>query len=36
VLEADLDGDDFITFDEFCKVLQRVDVEKKMSIRILS
>ena len=36
VLEADLDGDDLISFDEFCKVLHRIDVEKKMSIRILS
>ena len=36
VLEADLDRDDLISFDEFCRVLQRMDVEKKMSIRILS
>lgn len=38
VLEADGDGDgdDLISFDEFCAALQRIDVEKKMSIRILS
>jgi calcineurin B family protein 1 len=36
VLEADLDGDDLISFEEFCNVLHRIDVEKKMSIRILS
>ena len=36
VREADTDGDDLISFEEFCNVLQRIDVEKKMSIRILS
>ena len=33
VREADTDGDDLISFEEFCNVLQRLDVEKKMSIR---
>ena len=34
--EADEDKDDRISFDEFCKVLERTDVEQKMSIRFLS
>lgn len=36
ILEADEDGDQMISFDEFCKVLQRTDVEQKMSIRFLN
>jgi len=36
VLEADIDQDNCISFDEFCKVLERTDVEQKMSIRFLS
>ena len=36
VVEADLDRDDFISFDEFKDALERIDVEKKMSIRFLS
>lgn len=36
VVEADLDRDDFISFDEFKNALERIDVEKKMSIRFLS
>jgi len=34
--EADEDKDTKISFDEFCKVLERTDVEQKMSIRFLS
>ncbi|XP_058802131.1 calcineurin B homologous protein 1 [Phymastichus coffea] len=34
--EADEDGDNMINFEEFCKALERTDVERKMSIRFLS
>merc|ERR1711911_234985 len=33
IMEADLDKDDLISFEEFAKVLERTDVEQKMSIR---
>merc|ERR1712133_39400 len=33
IMEADDDKDNLISFDEFSKVLQRTDVEQKMSIR---
>lgn len=36
IVEADEDGDQMISFDEFCKALQRSDVEQKMSIRFLN
>ncbi|XP_026686857.1 calcineurin B homologous protein 1-like [Diaphorina citri] len=36
ILEADQNGDQMISFDEFCKALERTDVEQKMSIRFLS
>jgi len=36
IMEADDDKDGFISFDDFCKVLERTDVEQKMSIRFLS
>lgn len=36
ILEADLDHDGSISFDEFCKVMEKVDVEQKMSIRFLN
>merc|ERR1711899_31650 len=36
ILEADLDKDDLISFEEFVKVLERTDVEQKMSIRFLN
>lgn len=36
LLEADEDGDNMINFEEFCRVLERTDVERKMSIRFLS
>lgn len=35
ITEADTDGDFMISFDEFAKVMDRVDVEQKMSIRFL-
>jgi len=35
IMEADKDGDQCITFEEFCKTLERTDVEEKMSIRFL-
>jgi calcineurin B family protein 1 len=36
ILEADTDGDGMISFDEFSKVLERSEVEHKMSIRFLN
>ena len=36
IMEADENKDNLISFDEFCKVLERTDVEQKMSIRFLS
>lgn len=36
IVEADENGDGMISFEEFCKVLERTDVEQKMSIRFLS
>lgn len=36
ISEADEDGDQMISFEEFCKALQRTDVEQKMSIRFLN
>nr|UCC70437.1 calcineurin B-like protein 1 [Nilaparvata lugens] len=36
ILEADQNGDQTISFEEFCKALDRTDVEQKMSIRFLS
>ena len=35
IMEADLDKDDLISFEEFAKVLDETDVEQKMSIRFL-
>ncbi|NXF33752.1 CHP1 protein, partial [Nyctibius bracteatus] len=35
IQEADQDGDNAISFAEFVKVLEKVDVEQKMSIRFL-
>ena len=35
IMEADLDKDDLISFEEFAKVLDKTDVEQKMSIRFL-
>lgn len=36
IVEADENGDGVISFEEFCKALDRTDVEQKMSIRFLS
>ncbi|XP_040568780.1 calcineurin B homologous protein 1 [Lepeophtheirus salmonis] len=36
IIEADRDKDNLISFDEFSNVLERTDVEQKMSIRFLS
>jgi len=36
IAEADNDKDHMISFDEFCKAMERVDVEQKMSIRFLN
>lgn len=36
ILEADQSGDQMISFEEFCKALERTDVEQKMSIRFLN
>ncbi|XP_022244006.1 calcineurin B homologous protein 1-like [Limulus polyphemus] len=33
IIEADMDGDRMISFEEFCTSLERTDVEEKMSIR---
>lgn len=35
IQEADTNGDMCISFSEFIKVLEKVDVEQKMSIRFL-
>ena len=35
IMEADADHDGLLSFDEFSKVLERTDVEQKMSIRFL-
>lgn len=36
LIEADTDKDGVITFDEFVKIMEKVDIERKMSIRFLS
>lgn len=36
MLEADEDSDGMISFDEFVKIMEKVDVEQKMSIRFLN
>jgi len=36
ILEADVDGDGMISFEEFCNVLDRSEVEHKMSIKFLN
>jgi calcineurin B homologous protein 1 len=36
IIEADQSGNGKITFDDFCKALERTDIEKKMSIRFLN
>lgn len=36
ILEADQMGQGMISFEDFCKALERTDVEQKMSIRFLN
>jgi len=36
ITEADLDKDGRISFDEFCRAMDRTDIEQKMSIRFLN
>uniref|UniRef100_A0AC35TKB3 Calcineurin B-like protein 1 n=1 Tax=Rhabditophanes sp. KR3021 TaxID=114890 RepID=A0AC35TKB3_9BILA len=36
ITEADTDHDGKISFDEFCKAMQKTDIEQKMSIRFLN
>lgn len=36
IVEADKNQDQMISFEEFCKALERSDVEQKMSIRFLN
>lgn len=36
IVEADQRGQGKISFDDFCKALERCDVEQKMSIRFLN
>lgn len=36
IRESDTDGDGMINFEEFCKTLERSEVEHKMSIRFLN
>jgi calcineurin B family protein 1 len=36
ILEADRMGQGKICFDDFCRALERTDVEQKMSIRFLN
>lgn len=34
--EADADRDGKISFDEFCRAMEKTDIEEKMSIRFLN
>lgn len=36
ILEADQCGEGKISFEDFCRALERTDVEQKMSIRFLN
>jgi Ca2+-binding EF-hand superfamily protein len=36
VKEADSDDNHSISFDEFCKAIEKIDVERKFSIRHLN
>ncbi|KAE9551063.1 hypothetical protein FO519_005730 [Halicephalobus sp. NKZ332] len=36
ITEADLDKDGKISFEEFCKAMERTDIDQKMSIRFLN
>ncbi|KAI6171134.1 hypothetical protein M3Y97_01066000 [Aphelenchoides bicaudatus] len=33
IVEADLDKDDKISFEEFCRAMERIDIEHKMSLK---
>lgn len=34
--EADVDKDGIISFGEFCKAMENIDIEQKMSLRFLN
>lgn len=36
LFSKDNDGDKSITFEEFCKTLERIDADDKMSMKFLS
>uniref|UniRef100_A0A1I8EF91 EF-hand domain-containing protein n=1 Tax=Wuchereria bancrofti TaxID=6293 RepID=A0A1I8EF91_WUCBA len=36
ISEADIDKDGKISFDEFCRAMEKTDIEQKMSIRFLN
>ncbi|MCP9264469.1 Ethanol sensitive with low memory, isoform A [Dirofilaria immitis] len=36
ISEADIDNDGKISFDEFCRAMDKTDIEQKMSIRFLN
>ncbi|KAH7718296.1 EF-hand [Aphelenchoides avenae] len=36
IMEADANGDGMISFEEFCRAMERTDIEGKMSIRFSS
>uniref|UniRef100_A0A915EL06 EF-hand domain-containing protein n=1 Tax=Ditylenchus dipsaci TaxID=166011 RepID=A0A915EL06_9BILA len=36
ITEADADKDGRISFEEFCKAMERTDIDQKMSIRFLN
>lgn len=35
IAEADVDNDGSISFEEFCRAMEKTDIEQKMSIRFL-
>ena len=36
IAELDVDGDNSITFEEFCNTLKKIDIEDKMSVKFLA
>ncbi len=36
ISELDEDGDEVITFEEFCATLEKIDVDEKMSMKFLA